>query len=144
VVAGRVFYESYKTKALAESFRSKLVIAQRESVAFDEAVGLPEPMARERNTRSWYDHAVAFVDMKWPRAAAKQRMSIAEALSNVTLALIKSTRGAPPEPDIRRALYSWSFNKSRRDAGPPPDELAPALVGLLPTRSTSTTWRMPR
>ena len=61
--------DSFQTKALAESFRSKLVTAQREGVAFDEASGLPEPMARELNTRTWYEHAVAFVDMKWPRAA---------------------------------------------------------------------------
>ncbi|WP_030442926.1 tyrosine-type recombinase/integrase [Actinoplanes subtropicus] len=127
VVAGQVFGESFKTKALAESFRSKLVVAQREGVAFDEPSGLPEPMARELNTRSWYDHAVAFVDMKWPRAAAKHRKSIAEALSNVTPVLLSGTRGAPAEADIRRALYAWSFNKARRDAGPPPEEFAPAI-----------------
>jgi integrase len=130
VVAGRVFGESYKTKALAEGFRSKLVVAQREGVAFDESSGLPEPMARELNTRSWYDHAVAFVDMKWPRAAAKQRKSIAEALANVTPALLSSSRGAPAEKDIRRALYSWSFNKTRREAGPPPADLAAAVQWL--------------
>ena len=44
-------------------------------------------------------------------------MSIAEALSNVTMALLKATRGAPPDATIRRALYAWSFNKARRDAG---------------------------
>ena len=124
VVSGRVFGESFKTKALAESFQAKLIVAQREGISFDETIGLPEPMARERNSCSWYDHAVAFVDMKWPRAAAKQRMSIAEALSRVTLALIKTSRGAPPDEQIRQALYVWSFNKARRDAGPPPNDLA--------------------
>jgi integrase len=87
-------------------------------------------MARALKTRSWYDHAVAFVDMKWPRAAGKQRMSIAESLSNVTLALLKPTRGAPPDATIRKALYSWSFNKARRDAGPPPEDLAPAIQSV--------------
>ncbi|MFC7529130.1 tyrosine-type recombinase/integrase [Actinoplanes sp. GCM10030250] len=130
VVAGKVFSDRFQTKALAESFRAKLVTAQREGIAFDEASGLSEPMARERNTRSWYDHAVAFVDMKWPRAAGKQRMSIAEALSNVTVALLAATRGAPPERDIRRALYAWTFNKARRDAGPPPEDLAPTVQWL--------------
>src|SRR5512142_3183082 len=104
VVAGTVFGDRFQTKALAESFRAKLMTAQREGIAFDEVSGLSEPMARELNSRSWYDHAVAFVDMKWPRAAAKQRMSIAEALSNVTLPLIKNSRGAPADNDIRRAL----------------------------------------
>src|SRR5215813_6264337 len=63
-VAGKEWGESFQTKALAESFRSKLLIAQREGVAFDEATGLPEPMARELNTRSWYEHAIVYVDMK--------------------------------------------------------------------------------
>ncbi|MFI6076551.1 integrase [Actinoplanes sp. NPDC051343] len=127
VVAGKVFGDHFETKALAESHRAKLLAAQREGVAFDEEAGLPEPMARALRTRSWYDHAVAFVDMKWPRAAAKQRMSIAEALSNVTMAVLKATRGALADATIRRALCAWSFNKARRDAGPPPDDLAPAI-----------------
>src|SRR6266498_3033061 len=58
-VAGKARRETFATRALAESFRSRLVVAQREGVAFDEASGLPEPMARERNTRSWYEHAMA-------------------------------------------------------------------------------------
>jgi site-specific recombinase XerD len=130
VVAGRQFGKSYQTKALAESFRSRLVIAQREGVAFDEPTGLPEPMARELNNRSWYEHAVAFVDMKWPRAAGKHRRSIAEALATVTPALVSTDRGAPAAEVIRRALYGWAFNKARRDAGPPPEDLAPAIRWL--------------
>ena len=115
---------SFQTKALAESFRSKLLTAQREGIAFDEATGFPEPMARELNSRSWYEHAVAFVDMKWPRSAAKHRKSIAESLANVTTVLLATGRGAPTDAEIRRALYAWSFNKSRREAGPPPDDMA--------------------
>lgn len=41
-VAGREFGKSFQTEALAEGFRSRLVAAQREGVAFDEATGLPE------------------------------------------------------------------------------------------------------
>jgi hypothetical protein len=106
------------------------VTYQHEGVAFDVATGLPEPMAREINTRTWYEHAVAFVDMKWARAAAKQRMSIAEALANVSLALLKTKRDAPSDADLRRALYAYSFNKARRDAGKPPEDLAPAVRWL--------------
>jgi hypothetical protein len=118
VVADEAFGETFQTKALAESHRAKLMSYQREGVAFDEATGLPEPMARERNTRPWYTHAVAFVDMKWPHASAKHRKSIAEALAHVTPALLSTDRGAPSDTDIRRALYSWSFNKARREGGP--------------------------
>src|SRR5690606_7157565 len=124
------FRQELQTRALAESFRSKLVVAQREGVAFDEATGLPEPMAREAKSRTWYQHAVAFVDMKWPRASAKQRRSIADALATVTPALLATERGAPDVPTMRAALYGWVFNKAHRDAGPPPDELAPAVRWL--------------
>ncbi|PRY19139.1 tyrosine-type recombinase/integrase [Pseudosporangium ferrugineum] len=130
MVAGNEFGETFKTRALAESFRSKLMTAQREGLAFDTASGLPEPMARELNTRSWYEHAVAFVDMKWPRAAAKHRKSIAEALANVTPVLLSTARGAPSDDEIRRALYAWSFNKARRDAGTPPEDIAPTIRWL--------------
>lgn len=121
-VAGKEFGETFQTKALAESFRSKLLIAQREGVAFDEATGLPEPMARELNSRTWYEHAVAFVDVKWSRSSPRHRTSIAESLAYVTPALVSSTRGAPTDDEMRRALFFWSFNKTRREAGPPPTE----------------------
>lgn len=130
IVAGRRFRDTFATRALAESFRSKLVVTQREGVAFDEVSGLPEPMARELNTRSWYEHAVAYVDMKWPRASAKHRKSIAEALATVTPVLLSTDRGAPGEKAIRAALYGWVFNKTRREAGPPPEELAGAVAWL--------------
>ena len=130
VVAGKPFRDTFATRALADSFRSKLVVAQREAVAFEENCGLPEPMARSRNTRSWYDHAIAYVDVKWPRASAKHRKGIAETLATVTPALLSTGRGAPPDKAIRAALYGWSFNKSRRDAGEPPAELATAVRWL--------------
>ncbi|MGC4814101.1 tyrosine-type recombinase/integrase [Micromonospora sp. DT228] len=142
-VAGQPFRKTYATRALAESFRSKLVVAQREGTAFDEKSGLPEPMARELNSRNWYDLAVAFVDMKWPRAAATQRKSIADALTTVTLALLATSRGAPDDAHIRHALYTWTFNKLQRDydKGSPPGTLAPAIRWLaantLPLREVA-------
>jgi hypothetical protein len=87
-----------------------------EGVAFDEPTGLPEPMARERATRSWYEHAIAYVNMKWPRASAKHRRSIADALATVTPALLATDRGAPDDGELREALYGWAFNKGRRGA----------------------------
>lgn len=137
-VAGKSFRDTFATKALAENFRAKLVVAQREGVAFDEKCGLPEPMARARNARSWYDHAIAFVDMKWPRSAGKHRRSIADALATVTPALLATDRGAPTEKEIRRALYTWSFNKTRRDAGEVPDDLAATVKWLAANTVTLT------
>jgi integrase len=127
VVAGQRFRDTFTTKALAESFRSDLVSAQRKGVAFDEAIGLPEPMARELNTRTWFDHAIAFVDMKWPHASPKHRRSISEALATVTPALLNTDRGVPEVEQIRDLLYGWAFNKAARDAGEPPEHLRETL-----------------
>ncbi len=129
-VGGQRFRETFATRALAESFRSELVVAQRQGVAFDRTVGLPGPMARLLKARSWYQHALAFVDMKWPRASAKHRKGIAETLATVTPTLLVTDRGAPGDEDIRAALYGWAFNKARREAGEPPEPLASAIRWL--------------
>lgn len=85
-------------------------------------------MARELNSRSWYEHAVAFVDMKWPRASGNHRKSIAESLATATPALLATDRGRPSDTELRAALYGWAFNKTRREAGPPPAQLAAAAA----------------
>ncbi|RZU51916.1 site-specific recombinase XerD [Krasilnikovia cinnamomea] len=128
LVAGVDHGKSYQTRALAESFRSKLITAQREGVTFDVVSGLPEPMARELNSRSWFEHAVAYVDMKWPRASAKHRKGIAESLAQATMALFATDRGAPPDAVLRRALGTYVFNKARRDHSEPPPDLAAAVA----------------
>jgi integrase len=127
-VAGKRFGETYQTRALAESFRSELMSAQRRGVAFDEVIGLPEPMARELNTRTWYRHACDYVDMIWPRSSPKHRKGIAETLAAVTAVLVTTDRGMPSPDVLRAALYGWSFNKSQRDAGAPPQELVRAIT----------------
>ena len=115
-VAGRPFRKTFATKALAESYRSKLIIAQREGVAFDTESGLPEPEARKSYSRSWLAHAMSFVDMKWPQSSPKHRRNTAEALVTVTLAFLSSDRGAPADADLRAALYGWAFNSGVRKA----------------------------
>lgn len=117
-VAGKRNQDTFATRKLAESFRAKLVTAAREGVAFDEATGLPEPLARANSARSWYEHACAFVDMKWPTASPRHRRSIAESLATVTPALFATDRGKPDDADLRRALYTWSFNKTARATEP--------------------------
>ena len=136
-VSGAPFRKTFITKALAESYRSKLVIAQREGVAFDEATGLPEPMARELKTRTWLEHAIAFADMKWPHASPNHRKSIAEALTTVTLALLRTDRGTPKDKTMRAALFGWTFNKTKRDDSDPPEDIAKALRWLRDNTSLS-------
>jgi integrase len=116
VVAKERFGKSFATKALAESFRSTLLIAHREGIAFDVDSGLPEPVARKAQSRSWLAHSMSFVDMKWPSSSPKHRRNTAEALVTVTLAFLSSERGKPSDDDLRAALYGWAFNTSTREA----------------------------
>ncbi|MHB8275486.1 MAG: tyrosine-type recombinase/integrase [Dermatophilaceae bacterium] len=117
-VANKERARAHLTKKLAESFRSSLLSAARQGNAFDVATGLPEHMARQLATVTWYEHAMAFVDMKWTRASPRHRKSIAEALATVTPALVSTDRGAPSPEMIRHTLYQWSFNTAARSALP--------------------------
>jgi integrase len=59
--------------------------------------------------------------------AAMHRRSIAESLATVTPVLVTDQRGRPEDDDLRAALYAWAFNKSRREAGAPPSDIADVL-----------------
>lgn len=126
VVAGREKSRSFVTKLLAESFRTDLMKALRAGQGFDTVTGLPETQARDE---PWFAHAVAYVDMKWPRAAAKSRRSMAEAMTTVTTVLVSPRRGRPDDQTLRRALYGHAFNPLRRAQTPSP-EVAAALAWL--------------
>ena len=118
VVAGHEHSESFLTKALADAFRAELMAAARAGEPFDPVTGLPESRARDT---SWFQHACNYVVMKWPRAAAKSRKSIAEAMTTVTLALLANRRGRPDDEALRAALYGWVFSPAHRSADRPAD-----------------------
>lgn len=124
--------DTFPTRKLAESFRSKLLVAAKEGESFDEPTGLPIGMVRAARQATWYELACRFMDTKWAHAAPRHRKSIAEGLVTATLALVRN-HDQPPDPEAaRRALMSWSFNKVTRqhlDIGkaPPPDHLAQPL-----------------
>jgi integrase len=96
-----------------------LVIASRRGEAFDCTQGLPVSLLRNEAEMLWFDFACKYVDTKWPRAAAKSRAGNADALASATPALLRTTRGAPDERVLRRALTGWAFNKNRRDSAKP-------------------------
>ncbi len=128
-VAGQRFERAFTTKALADSWRSKLIHHANIGSPFDEATGLPEPLLREQNRTTWYQHARIYIETKWPVLAAKSRRSTVDALATVTPVLIASERGAPDPRVLRKALYGWAFNPSTWDRDVPPD-LAVALTWL--------------
>ena len=125
-VAKRPFKRPFGTAALADSFRSDLIAAARRGEAFRVDDGIPVALSRVVVETSWFDFACDFIDMKWPRAAATYRRSIAEALVSVTVALLDDQRGGPDRRVLRGALFRWAFNTQRRGTVGPA-EIAAAL-----------------
>ena len=110
-VDGREHCKSFATKALADAFLGTLKDAARDGTPFDPVTGQPAPPATARaGTVTWYEHARAYSQMKWPDLAAKSRRSAAEALTTITLALTGPRRGAPDPAVLRRALFGYAFN----------------------------------
>lgn len=108
----------HPTFALADAFRSDLVKAMRKGEPFDIETGLPVSMLKKAAQMSWYDFAVRFADMKWPRASANHRKNIAKALTTVTIALFRADTSAFGRVNVRTALREWAFNRDRRENAP--------------------------
>lgn len=118
-VNGRERSESFSTFGLAESRRAKLVTAAREGEPFDERTGLPASELRAiRQRKTWYALAHEYLEQRWDRTPGTTRRTLADAFATITPALVQ--RGASyPEPRVlRRALYSWAFNKNAWDHQP--------------------------
>ena len=126
VVGGKVHPKSFTTQELADSFKSELIQAARRGEAFDIESGLPESMIRAALSVSWQHHARDYVNDRWGKVSAKQRISIAETLTAVTVALTADHQGAPDSEALRNALRRWEFNKARRESDRPA-EVAAAL-----------------
>src|SRR5215472_8473686 len=119
--AGRAWSRSFITRGLAGSYRAELVRAARQGLAFGPATGEPVPWGIPPVPGiTWYQHALAFVDMKWPHLAPHSRASMAEALATITPALTRPAAGRPPARALRAALYGHAFNPHRRHASVDP------------------------
>ncbi|MBV9094535.1 MAG: hypothetical protein JO132_11755 [Streptosporangiaceae bacterium] len=129
VVGGRQFSRSRATKSLADSFLSELRQAAKRGEAFDAEEGLPVSMRRAKHATSWFAFVLAYVGMKWPRAAATTRNSMTDALATVTAALVDDRPGQPEVLLLRRALRLYALVPSARSL-PRPAEVAAALGWL--------------
>jgi hypothetical protein len=143
-VAGRRWKATFKTAALADSFRSDLLAAARKGEAFDTGTGRPVSMLRASKDMSWYSFACAFADLKWPRVAATTRRTHAEALTAVTTAMFTSIRGQPSGKLLRAALKRWAFNTARRDDPSCPDDIRSALRWVASHTRPVSALRDPR
>ncbi|MFJ5216975.1 tyrosine-type recombinase/integrase [Streptomyces sp. NPDC088354] len=126
-VGGQVFSDTFRTKGLAENFRSKILRAAHDGEEFDADCGLPGSMAAKKPTLTWYDFALKYLAMKWPHAAPNTRVGINESLAAVTVALLDDRLGRPPEELLRKALRNWAFVLP----GPNDRELSPEIANAL-------------
>ncbi|MFJ3101783.1 tyrosine-type recombinase/integrase [Streptomyces sp. NPDC086835] len=108
-VAGRVFSESFRTKGLADNYRSKLMRAARDGEEFGTESGLPGSMAEKKSALTWYAFALQYLAMKWPHAAPNTRDGINESLTSVTVALLDDRPGRPSDELLRKTLRNWAF-----------------------------------
>lgn len=129
IVAGREKSATFARKAQADRYRSRLIQAADKGEAFDVDTGLPDSIAREVSSVTWYEHACAFADARWPRLAAKGRISLAEGLMAVTPVLVTSPWGSPDSEVLRQAMWRWAFNPPHRQSEKPA-EIEAALSWL--------------
>ncbi|WP_432847096.1 tyrosine-type recombinase/integrase [Amycolatopsis sp. CA-161197] len=129
-VEKKVFKRSFKLYTQADRHRGSLMSAQRAGEAFDLVTGLPPSMAQPEREMSWYKLTVAYVDMKWPDAAATARQTIAEALIRVMPVFIKKGKNAPDPKVVRSALRQWGYNTGLRKNGDVPEDVQRVLTWL--------------
>lgn len=120
---------SFMSRALADSYRSKLMRAARKGEPFDLNTGLPPSLREDDLGLTWFEHARRYVELKWPTSAGNYRISIAEGLATVTAALVREASGRPDPAALYSALRGWAFNVNNRNTEPPP-KTATALAWL--------------
>ncbi|GAA2160961.1 phage integrase family protein [Humibacillus xanthopallidus] len=127
-VEGRILQRTFDTIKLAESFRARLLVGLRQAEPFDVQTGQPVSVLDKLPDVSWVDHAMTFVDVKWPHASPRHRKGIAEGLTTATVAALPASSIDPTV--IRRALEGWVFNSAARSGSretEPPEEHAAAV-----------------
>ncbi|MCA2229634.1 tyrosine-type recombinase/integrase [Nonomuraea aurantiaca] len=143
-VARKRSSKTYRTKALAESFLSDLRQAAKRGEAFDVETGLPASMLKAKDSRTVLEFARAFIEMKWPHAAAKSRDSISDALATVLPALTKERAGRPDGRALRTALRKYVLLPEGKRPKTPPEHvstvawLEAASLGLSSLEETKT------
>jgi hypothetical protein len=60
------FRVPFKTYALADSFRSELLVAAKKGEPFDTTTGRPLSALKADNTTDWFAFASEYAAIKWP------------------------------------------------------------------------------
>ncbi|WP_436788579.1 tyrosine-type recombinase/integrase [Yinghuangia sp. YIM S10712] len=128
-VDGKPFSLTFTTKGLADRFRGRLMRATEDGEPFDLMTGLPDSMAEAKAADSFLSFALAYMDMKWPHAAAKSRASMTETLMTALPAFVRDVGGQPDTVLLRSALRRYLLPPPRRGADRPAD-VAKAIAWL--------------
>jgi hypothetical protein len=128
-VGGNPHQRTFTTHKLAEAFRADLLVAARDGVPFGLDDGLPQALKADEPVRTWLDHAMEYVSIKWPGASPRHRRGIAEALTDITMALLPEEKAPVDTGKLRRALYRYAFNVSAR-TGPVPEQVESVMAWL--------------
>ncbi|WP_026932260.1 tyrosine-type recombinase/integrase [Glycomyces tenuis] len=98
-------------KTAADAYKSELVVAFGNGEKFDVDSGLPQSKLTEQNPMTWYQLTLQYTEARWAEIGGRQRQSIAEGLSEATLALLTSTKQRPTDDELRAALRQWAFGE---------------------------------
>ncbi len=129
-VSGQEKSESFLTKGLAESRRSKLMTAARDGEPFDLRTGLPASEIRALKQRTtWYVLSREYIAQRWDRTPGNTRRTLADALATIAPAFVEPGVAYSAPRVLRRALYSWAYNKNAWKSDPP-EEWQAALAWL--------------
>jgi integrase len=105
VTAGKEHSEWFTTKALAESFRTDLIKAQRTGEPFDVETGLPTSLMRRERVRTLFEVAESYVDKLWEAGAPPNtRRSAVMHLSAAVPLFVRPLDHRPPRDELQRLL----------------------------------------
>lgn len=102
-VDGRRSSRSFKTRALADRYRSELIVAHDRGEAFDRDSGEPLAWAPAPGEITVHEWARRWVAEQWPDWQPRTRASALEALSRFVPLAVADRAPAPPA-DIRRFI----------------------------------------
>lgn len=82
-----------------------------------------------KQAATWLAFVLAYLDAKWPHAAAKSRDGLTDSLATVTPSLVKDTPGRPDAETLWRALRHFLLSPGDREKERPA-EIASAVRWL--------------
>ncbi|GLZ81379.1 site-specific integrase [Actinorhabdospora filicis] len=146
------FRAPYGSKTVADAERSRLMTAYRNGEPFSIETGRPvadnpapesEP---EQEGMRWFELCCTYLDVKWKSASGGYRRALADALVDLTEALVVSAPDPkPPLKELRAAMRSWAFSgRLQQKSATAPEEFEAALKWLAENTPPVAALKKPR